>query len=131
LAKLKYDINEIWRNCVGTHKMAHFTATIWYTISSDINSNKTDTNNFTFSANITQRIRSLSCLCENPASLTKCYSLNQYKFRDSFLRYVFIRLRIRNTGEQRREFIIRQCVCRLRGNEQYAIYRSWNESLNT
>ena len=34
--------------------MAHFTPTIWHTISSDINSNKMDNNNFIFSANITQ-----------------------------------------------------------------------------
>jgi hypothetical protein len=31
LAKLKYEINEIWRNCVVTYKMAHFTAPIWHT----------------------------------------------------------------------------------------------------
>jgi len=35
--------------------MAHFTAIIWRTVSSDINSNKTDTNYFTFSANVTQK----------------------------------------------------------------------------
>ena len=54
LAKLKYDIKTIWKNCVGTNKMAHFTATIWQIISSDIITNKIDTNNFIFSANITQ-----------------------------------------------------------------------------
>jgi hypothetical protein len=57
LAKVKYDINEIWRNCVGTYKMAYSTATIWHrhTISSDISSNKTDTNNFIFIPNVTQK----------------------------------------------------------------------------
>jgi len=55
LAKLKLDIYEIWRNCFGTYKMAHFTATIWHTASSDIKSNKTDTTNFIFSANLTQK----------------------------------------------------------------------------
>ena len=55
LAKLKQDINEIWRNGVGTYKMANFTVTIWHTISSDISSNKTDTNNSIFSANIIQK----------------------------------------------------------------------------
>jgi hypothetical protein len=54
-AKFKYDINEIWRNRVGTYKLAHFAATIFHTISSDISSNKTDTNNFIFSGNITQK----------------------------------------------------------------------------
>ena len=34
--------------------MAHFTATKWHTVSSDISSNKTDTSNFIFSANVTQ-----------------------------------------------------------------------------
>jgi hypothetical protein len=52
LDKLKYDINEIWNYCVDTWKMAHFTATIWHTTSSDISSNKPDTNNFIFSANV-------------------------------------------------------------------------------
>ena len=55
LAKLKWDINEIWRNSVGAYKMAQFTATIWHTISSDISSNKTDNNNFILSANVTQK----------------------------------------------------------------------------
>ena len=49
--------------------MAHFTATFWHTISSDVSSNKTDTNNFIFSANITQRIRPLPCLCETQHQL--------------------------------------------------------------
>ena len=35
--------------------MPHFTATIWHTVSSDISNNKTDTNNFIFSANITPK----------------------------------------------------------------------------
>ena len=57
LDKLKQDINEIWRNGVGTYKMAHFPATIWHqhTISSDISSNKADTSNCIFNANVTQK----------------------------------------------------------------------------
>jgi len=56
LVKLEEDISEIWKNCVGAYKMAHFTAMIWHTIASDISSNKTDTNNFIFNANVTQTI---------------------------------------------------------------------------
>jgi len=55
LVKLEEDINEIWKNCVGKYKMAHFTTTIWHTIPSDISSNKPDTNNFIFNPNITQK----------------------------------------------------------------------------
>jgi hypothetical protein len=36
-------------------------------------------------------------LYEYRASLTKYDSLNQFQFRDTSLRYVFIRLRLRNT----------------------------------
>ena len=41
--------------------------------------------------------------CENPPSLTKYDKHNQFKFRDNSLRYVFIYLRFRNTGEQWRQ----------------------------
>ena len=68
--------------------MAHFTATIWQTISSDIINNKIDTNTFIFSANVTKKISSIFSLFENLASLTNCDSLNQFEFRDTFLGYV-------------------------------------------
>jgi hypothetical protein len=57
LDKLKKNINKICRNCVGTYKMAQFTAMIWHwhSIFSVISSNETDTNNFIFSANVIQK----------------------------------------------------------------------------
>jgi len=63
-------------NCVGTYKMAHFPATIWHTISSDISINKTCTNNFIFRANVTQIISSKLFVSEKPASLSKYEQLN-------------------------------------------------------